>query len=80
MSGAAVPGRATSISAKTGWCTGARSSAVIPAFRCCNILDDGLTFFDDDVINFFSPHAKGKSAIFLLAIGKPLKRKPQQGL
>jgi SagB-type dehydrogenase family enzyme len=39
----------------------------------------GLTFFDDDVINFFSPHAKDKSAIFLLAIGKPLKRKPQQG-
>jgi SagB-type dehydrogenase family enzyme len=37
----------------------------------------GLTFFDDDVIDFFSPHAKGKSAIFLLAIGKPLKRKPQ---
>ena len=37
----------------------------------------GLTFFDDDVIEFFSPHAKGKSAIFLLAIGKPLKRKPQ---
>jgi SagB-type dehydrogenase family enzyme len=35
----------------------------------------GLTFFDDDVISFFSPHAKGKSAIFLLAIGKPLKRK-----
>jgi len=37
----------------------------------------GLTFFDDDVTNFFSPHAEGKSAIFLLAIGKPLKRKPQ---
>jgi len=37
----------------------------------------GLTFFDDDVINFFSPHAKDKSAIFLVAIGKPLKRKPQ---
>ena len=35
----------------------------------------GLTFFDDDVIKFFSPHAKGKSAIFLLAIGKPLKRR-----
>ncbi|MGC1372314.1 MAG: SagB family peptide dehydrogenase [Candidatus Sulfotelmatobacter sp.] len=35
----------------------------------------GLTFFDDDVITFFSPHAKDKSAIFLLAIGKPLKRK-----
>jgi SagB-type dehydrogenase family enzyme len=37
----------------------------------------GLTFFDDDVIDFFSPHAKGKSAIFLLAIGKSLKRKSE---
>jgi len=37
----------------------------------------GLTFFDDDVTHFFSPHAQGKSAIFLLAIGKPLKHKPQ---
>jgi SagB-type dehydrogenase family enzyme len=35
----------------------------------------GLTFFDDDVISFFSPHARAKAAIFLLAIGKPLKRK-----
>ncbi len=34
----------------------------------------GLTFFDDDVVNFFSAHAKGKSAVFLLAIGKPQKR------
>ena len=38
----------------------------------------GLTFFDDDVIHFFSPHAEGKSAIFLLAIGVPLKRNPPQ--
>jgi SagB-type dehydrogenase family enzyme len=37
----------------------------------------GLTFFDDEVIQFFSPHAKEKSAIFLLAMGKALKRKPQ---
>jgi SagB-type dehydrogenase family enzyme len=37
----------------------------------------GLTFFDDDVTNFFSPHARNKSATFLLAIGKALKRKPQ---
>jgi SagB-type dehydrogenase family enzyme len=35
----------------------------------------GLTFFDDDVMNFFSPRTKGKSAIFLLAIGQPLKGK-----
>src|SRR5271166_6102298 len=37
----------------------------------------GLTFFDDDVITFFSPHARDKSAIFLIAIGKNLKRRPQ---
>jgi len=37
----------------------------------------GLTFFDDDVVSFFSPHAKDKSAIFLLAIGKPRKRESQ---
>ena len=40
----------------------------------------GLTFFDDDVTNFFSPHAKRKSAIFLLAIGRPLKCNPLQGI
>jgi SagB-type dehydrogenase family enzyme len=33
----------------------------------------GLTFYDDDVVNFFSPHAKGKSAIFLVALGKSIK-------
>lgn len=30
----------------------------------------GLTFYDDDVVKFFSPHAKGKSAIFLVAVGR----------
>jgi SagB-type dehydrogenase family enzyme len=30
----------------------------------------GLTFFDDDVIDFFSPHAAGKSVMFLIALGK----------
>lgn len=34
----------------------------------------GLTFFDDDVIEFFSPHAAGKSVMFLTAIGKPAKQ------
>ncbi len=33
----------------------------------------GLTFYDDDVVNFFAPHAKGKSAIFLVACGHPTK-------
>jgi SagB-type dehydrogenase family enzyme len=34
----------------------------------------GLTFFDDEVVDFFSPHAKGKSAIFLMALGHGKKR------
>ncbi|HZQ25070.1 MAG TPA: SagB family peptide dehydrogenase [Terriglobales bacterium] len=33
----------------------------------------GLTFYDDEVVHFFSPHAKGKSAIFLVAVGKSHK-------
>jgi len=36
----------------------------------------GLTFYDDDVIRFFSPHAKGKSAIFLVAVGNSTKHQP----
>jgi SagB-type dehydrogenase family enzyme len=36
----------------------------------------GLTFFDDDVTGFFSPHAEGKSAIFLVALGHSAKSKP----
>ncbi|MBI2987534.1 MAG: SagB/ThcOx family dehydrogenase [Deltaproteobacteria bacterium] len=34
----------------------------------------GLTFFDDDVTDFFSPHAAGKSVMFLIALGKSAKR------
>jgi hypothetical protein len=30
----------------------------------------GLTFYDDEVTRFFSPHAAGKSAIFLVAMGR----------
>jgi SagB-type dehydrogenase family enzyme len=35
----------------------------------------GLTFYDDDVTRFFSPHAEGKSAIFLVAVGNSLKQR-----
>ena len=35
----------------------------------------GLTFFDDDVTEFFSPHAAGKSVMFLIALGKSVKKK-----
>lgn len=33
----------------------------------------GLTFYDDDVVEFFSPHAAGKSVMFLMALGVPSK-------
>jgi len=33
----------------------------------------GLTFYDDEVTRFFSPHAEGKSAIFLVAVGHSAK-------
>ena len=35
----------------------------------------GSPFSMTIVVQFFSPHAKEKSAIFLSAIGEPLKRK-----
>jgi SagB-type dehydrogenase family enzyme len=38
----------------------------------------GLTFFDDDVTEFFSPHAAGKSVMFLIALGKSVKRASQR--
>ncbi len=34
----------------------------------------GLTFFDDETIDFLSPHAAGKSVMFLVALGKRAKR------
>ena len=33
----------------------------------------GLTFFDDDVTQFFSPHAAGKGVMFLVAAGVPAR-------
>ena len=35
----------------------------------------GLTFFDDEVTQFFSPHASGKSVMFLTLLGVPQKRR-----
>jgi SagB-type dehydrogenase family enzyme len=34
----------------------------------------GLTFYDDDVTEFFSPHAEGKSCILVVSVGIPGKR------
>ena len=35
----------------------------------------GLTFYDDEVVEFFGPKAKGLSVMFLVALGKSVKRK-----
>lgn len=35
----------------------------------------GLTFLDDEVIDFFSPHAAGKSVMFLTALGHTIRRR-----
>jgi nitroreductase len=35
----------------------------------------GLTFFDDHVSRFFSPHAAGKSVMFLSAVGHPSQKR-----
>lgn len=34
----------------------------------------GLTFYDDDVTEFFSPHATGKSCMLVVSVGVPGKR------
>ncbi len=34
----------------------------------------GLTFYDDEVTEFFSPHASNKNTMFMLAVGKKVKR------
>ncbi|HXH07950.1 MAG TPA: SagB family peptide dehydrogenase [Vicinamibacterales bacterium] len=35
----------------------------------------GLTFYDDDVVEFFSPHAAGKSAMFCMTLGRSVRRR-----
>jgi len=33
----------------------------------------GLTFYDREVVSFFSPHAAGKDALFVTALGRSIK-------
>ena len=34
----------------------------------------GLTFYDDEVTSFFSPHAAGKSCMLVVAVGESTSR------
>jgi SagB-type dehydrogenase family enzyme len=40
----------------------------------------GLTFYDDDVVRFFSPHAAGKDTIFVTALGRARRAAAASGL
>ena len=57
------------------YATQLREAAIIPevirkAFTVAQRFGaTGLTFFDDEVAGFFSPHASGKSVMFLVALG-----------
>ena len=31
----------------------------------------GLTFYDDETLDFFAPHAAGKSPLLMVAVGVP---------
>ena len=39
----------------------------------------GLTFYDREVVDFFSPHAAGKDALFVTALGRARKAAPSRG-
>jgi hypothetical protein len=34
----------------------------------------GLTFYDREVVAFFSPHAAGRDAVFVTALGRSVRR------
>jgi SagB-type dehydrogenase family enzyme len=36
----------------------------------------GMTFYDQDVVRFFSPHARGKDALFVTALGRSVRGIP----
>ena len=36
----------------------------------------GLTFYDGDVVRFFSPHARGKDAMFVTVLGRSVSGVP----
>jgi SagB-type dehydrogenase family enzyme len=40
----------------------------------------GLTFYDDDVVRFFSPDARGKDALFVTALGRARRAGEPRGL
>ena len=50
--------------------SGIRGGRVYLAAHSLGLGATGMTFYDDDVTEFFSPHAEGKSLMFLTALGE----------
>ena len=49
---------------------GVRGGELYLAAHALDLAATGLTFYDDEVTRFFEPHARGKSVMFLTAIGR----------
>lgn len=49
---------------------GVRGGRVYLSAYALGLRATGLTFYDDDVIEFFAPHAAGRSVVFLVAVGR----------
>ncbi|HLI46183.1 MAG TPA: SagB/ThcOx family dehydrogenase [Geobacterales bacterium] len=50
---------------------GIRAGMIYLAAYSLNLGATGLTFYDDDVIDFFSPHAKDRQNMLVVAVGIP---------
>ena len=44
-----------------------------PAAYAQHLGASGLTFYDDEAVELFAPHAQGKSAIFIMTLGKSVR-------
>lgn len=59
---------------------GIRGGKVYLAAYALGLGATGLTFLDDEVTDFFSPDAAGKSVMFLMAVGCPPRRSGKRSL
>ncbi|MFQ5896922.1 MAG: SagB/ThcOx family dehydrogenase [Candidatus Methylomirabilia bacterium] len=47
------------------------------AAYACGFGASGLTYYDGEVVGFFAPHAEGKDALFVTALGRSVKSAPR---
>ena len=59
---------------------GRRVAAPSAVTKIASFPATGLTFYDDEVVQFFEPHAAGTDAIFVTALGAATRRPAGRGL